>query len=161
MESYYPHSFEAEVVHHNVGSYVYTVVFLAPDLVKDLPFDKYPRLRFEGELNDALFEGAWQPVRGRWYVMLSKTLLKEARLSLGDTARVRFLVTDQDYVEVPPELSLALAENVAAAEVWESLSAGKRRGFAHRVLSAKTAPTKAKRVAEVLKRLLELGSDAS
>ena len=155
MESYYPHSFEAEVVHHNVGSYVYTVVFLEPDLVKALPLAKHPRLRFEGELNDVPFEAAWQPVRGRWFVMLSKTLLKEACVGLGDTVRLRFLVANQDYVEVPPELSLALSENVAAAEVWESLSAGKRRGFAHRVLSAKTAPTKAKRVAEVLAGLLE------
>jgi hypothetical protein len=63
----YPFSFEGEVVHHDVGTYRYTVIFLPADIAGQLPFAEHPRLRVTGEVAEIPFSGAWQPVRGRWY----------------------------------------------------------------------------------------------
>ena len=151
---FYPHQFEGVVEHHFVSTYRYTVVFLPAGLAAELPFDKHPRLRASGEINDVPFSAAWQPVRGRWYMMLSKRLLRDAELSVGDPADVRFRVEDADSVDVPVALADALAANATAGAAWAGLSAGKRRGFAHLVSSAKTAPTQQKRLAEVLQALV-------
>lgn len=151
--SLYPHSFGGRVVLHDLGSYTYTVIFLPPELHSDLPLNEHPRLRVEGEVGEQPFEGAWQPVRGRWYVMLSRQLLRDAGLAVGDEVEVRFAVVDQNAVEVLPALRLALEADERAASAWEGLSVGKRRALAHRVLSAKTAATRGRRVAEVLETL--------
>ncbi len=148
--SWFDHAFETRIVHHDVGTYRYTVVFLDPDLAARLPFDRHPRLRFSGEIGEAPFAGAWQPVRGRWYAMLSKGVLKAAGLSVGDLVEVRFRIEDPDHVEVPDALARALARDAAAGAAFAALSAGKRRGLAHMVLSAKTPETERKRVAEVI-----------
>jgi hypothetical protein len=148
--SFYPHAFEGVVEHHFVGTLRYTVVFLPAELAAALPFDEHPRLRVSGEVNDVPFSAAWQPVRGRWYMMLSKTLLRDAELSVGGRAEVRFRVEDPDSVNVPEALADALAANASAEATWTELSAGKRRGFAHLVSSAKTARTQQKRLEEVL-----------
>jgi hypothetical protein len=149
----YTYSFEAQIVHHNVGTYVYTVVFLPDELRKKLPLKKHPRLRIDAELAEHPFEGAWQPVKGRWYVMLSKQILKDVALKVGDWAEFRFAVMDQDAVNVPGILQDALDENKKAGSAWKELTAGKQRGFAYRVVSAKTAGTREKRLAEVIEAL--------
>ncbi len=150
--SYYPHVFEAEIVPHNVG-YLHTVVFLPPQFFPQLPLDKHPRLRISGEINNYPFEGAWQPVRGRWYLMLSKKLLKQTGLAIGDIAEVRFRVEDQDAVDVPEELSQAIATNDAVQSYWDSISSGKKRGLAYYVSSAKRAATRERRVNDVMAAL--------
>jgi hypothetical protein len=141
------------VVRHDVGTYRYTVVFLPDELARLLPLDRHPRLRISGEVGDLPFSGAWQPVRGRWYLMLSKPLLRDAGLRLGDAAEIRFRVEDQEAVEVPEALRQALAADPLAEAAWRALSAGRRRGLAHRVAAAKTPATAARRLAEVLEAL--------
>ena len=152
----FPFAFQARIQHHDLGTYRYTVVFLDKEAHALLPLDKHPRLRFSGELEDVPFEAAWQPSRGRWYAMLSKRLLKQAGLSVGDTATVRFQVVDQDAVTLPPELERALERNADLRSRWASLSAGKRRGFAHRIASAKREETRVRRLEEVVDALFEL-----
>ena len=147
--SYFTHAFETQIVSHHVGLYDYTVVFLAPDLISELPLKQYPRLRISGEIGNIPIEAAWQPVRGRWFLMLSKQLMRDGGFSIGDTVEVRFLVVDQDAVDVPNELADLLATNASVRVAWDKLSAGKRRALAHRVSSAKTAPTRARRIAEI------------
>lgn len=112
----YPFSFQSEIVHHSLGTMVYTVVFLPDDLAAQLPFDQHPRLRMSGELNGAAISGAWQPVRGRWYLMLGKSALRNACANLGDTVGVRFRIEDQEAVEVPEPLQSALTLREAVAE---------------------------------------------
>ncbi len=155
-DSYYPFEFETEVVTHMVGTYHYTVIFLPRHLHGTLPLKEHPRLRIEAEINGIPAEGAWQPVRGDWYLMLSKRLLKDAELQLGDYAEVRFRVIDQNSVTVPTELKVAIYADSKLASAWEALSAGKKRGYCHRVLSAKREPTKQRRIDEVLVALREL-----
>ncbi|MEM6427604.1 MAG: YdeI/OmpD-associated family protein [Deinococcota bacterium] len=152
--SYYDYTFEGEIVNHDVG-YIYTVIFLPEHLIGELPLDKYPRLRIEGEVAEQPFEGAWQPVRGRWYVMLSKDLLKAAEVMLGDIVEMRFRVVDQNTVDIPAELQQVINFRDNISEVWETLTPGKQRGFAHHISSAKTLPTRQKRLHQVIRALEE------
>jgi len=147
---HFPHSFEAMVEPHDLGTYRYTVVFLADDLVPQLPLIDHPRLRISGEINDHPMNGAWQPSRGRWYLMLSKPLLRATGLEIGLTAEVRFRVEPHDQVEMPDALVRALQASAEAQARFDALTAGKQRALSHRVLSAKTAPTEARRVGEAL-----------
>lgn len=151
--SYFTYAFEAPIVHYSIGRYNYNVVFLPSDLQEALPFAKHPRLRIDAEVGEFPLEGAWQPAKGRWYLMLPRQFMKEGKLSLGDIVEVRFRIADQDAVDVPDALRLALSANEQAATAWEKLTSGRRRGFAHRVASARTVTTRNRRVAEVIEAL--------
>ena len=153
--SAFPHEFEARVVRHDVGTYRYTVVFLPEAMAAALRLAGRPRI--SGEVNDVPFSGAWQPVRGRWYVMLSKELVRDAALKLGDLAPVRFRLEPEDQVEVPEALRLALAADPTLEAAWTALRPGVRRGLAHRVGSAKQSATVARRLEEVLRALRDGG----
>lgn len=147
----YPYQFEGRIVYHDVGSekYAYTVTFLPDELTSGLPLKKYPRLRITGEVQDHQIEASLTPVRGRWYILLSKKFLRAIDASVGDEVEVRFDVADQDAVEVPPALQSALARNKKMCALWDKQTPGKKRGLAYRVASAKTVTTQEKRVAEV------------
>ncbi|MEM7025878.1 MAG: YdeI/OmpD-associated family protein, partial [Pseudomonadota bacterium] len=121
-----------------------------PEMAKDLPLGQHPRLRVSGEIGEISFSGAWQPTRGRWYLMLSKQIMKDGGISLGDWVDVRFRVEDQDSVDVPDLLQRAIDADEVIAAAWQALSPGKRRGLAYRVASAKTSGTRQRRIEEVL-----------
>lgn len=144
--SFFAHEFETTVQHHEVGKYVYTVVFLPPEIAAQLPFDKHSRLRMRGEINDHPIEAAWQPVRGRYYVMLSKPLLKAAELAVGMRATIRFSLVDQNAVELPADIQHIIENNQKFGAHWIGLSAGKQRGFMHWVGEARTTQTRTKRI---------------
>jgi len=133
----------------------YTVVFLPTEIACDLPFGKSKRLRVNAEVNGVSVEGTWMPTRGQWYLMTPKKLMAKLKVDLGDEVTVRFAIADQDAVSVPQALAEALDTHSDLAEVWDSWTPGKRRGWAHRVSSAKTPPTIAKRVDEVLSALAD------
>lgn len=149
--SFYPYEFEAPVEYHNVGSdrYAYTVIFVPGETARDLPLKKHPRLRISGEVSDYPIEASLTPVRGRWYILLSKRILMAVDASVGDLLEVRFKVADQDAVDIPEYLSKALETHPAERALWEAATPGKQRGLAYRVASAKTDPTCQKRVNEV------------
>jgi hypothetical protein len=149
-----PYEFTAPVETYDFETYAYTVVYLPEDLAGALPLDRFPRLRIEAEVSGVPLKAALMSTGGRWYLMLSKALLKHAGLTLGDTAHVAFAVADQDAVDVPSPLAAALDAEPELRAAWEALTPGKRRGLAHRVASAKTAPTIAKRVAGVINGLI-------
>lgn len=158
--AYFTFGFEATVVRHLIGKgerkLAYTVVILPRELRAELPFEEYPRLRVEGEINAHPFNGAWQPTGdGRHYLMVPKQILKEAELSIGDDIEIRFNIADQSEVDIPPALAGLLKRDTELRQKWEQLTPGKQRGFAHRVASAKTAPTIEKRIAEVAHMIRE------
>ncbi|MEM6728619.1 MAG: YdeI/OmpD-associated family protein [Pseudomonadota bacterium] len=150
MEFFYPFEMMGEV-----GRYApmgYTVVWVPKDMAQDAK----SRPRVVGELQGLPFKGALHPTSdGRAYFIFNKTMQKKTGLGEGDPIRVAFRYDDPDAVDIPPLLSEALAEDEGALEVWEGLTAGTQRGFAHRVSSAKTEPTQRKRVIEVLLALEE------
>jgi hypothetical protein len=136
-------------VRHPVGRYQYTVVFLDPAVQATLPFAEHPRLRTEADVGGVPVKGAWQPARGRWYLMLPKAPLKAAGLTIGALVEVAFRVVPQDVVDVPEELAALLASRARLRRPWDALSAGKQRALSHWVGSAKRAETRATRLAQV------------
>ena len=147
----YPYRFEGEIVWHDVGSdkYAYAVVFLPHEIAGSLPLKKYPRLRVVGEIGEQPFEAALNPVRGRWYLLLSKKLMSAIGVGVGDPVEVLFEIGDQNAVSIPDALLTALGENEKVKALWDAASAGKQRGLAHMIASAKTVPTIQKRIAVV------------
>lgn len=158
--SWYRHEFTGRVEVHRIGTLRYRVVFLPADVAAALDVAGGARLRMEGEIADVPIRAAWQPVRGRWYVMLGRAFLKEAGLAVGDEVEVRFNLVAADDVALPEALEGALARDARARRAWEALTAGKRRALAHHVASARTEPTRARRVASVLAMLRD-GTAAS
>ncbi|MEM9789148.1 MAG: YdeI/OmpD-associated family protein [Planctomycetota bacterium] len=160
---YYPHKFETTVKRFGVGKTKvlwYTVVFLPDELRTELPFDQYPRLRVEGEIEEVSITNAFMPTGdGRYYLIVSPKVLKDAGVEAGDTVRVWFRVADQNHVEVPPALQRAIESDRKATKVWRTLTPGKMRMLAQHVMSAKTAKTQAKRTSEALKVLIDHHAD--
>lgn len=160
---YYSHTFETPVERFGVGKTKvlwYTVIFLPDKFQKDLPFDKFPRLRVEGEIEEVPIQNAFIPTGdGRYYLIVSPKVLKEAEVEVGDVVRVRFRVADQNHVEVPPNLQQAIEAEANGLKAWDMLTPGKKRMLAQHVLSAKTPKTQAKRVAEALEALIHHRAD--
>lgn len=146
---YFEHVFETRIARHAVGTYHYTVVYLDPSLHAVLPLDRHARLRIEADVSGLPVKGAWQPARGRWYLMLPKDGLKAADLRIGSSVEVSFRVLPQDDVDIPDELAALLSAKSRVRKAWERLSPGKQRGLAHMVASAKRAETRAARVEKV------------
>ncbi|MEO1792878.1 MAG: YdeI/OmpD-associated family protein [Cyanobacteria bacterium J06629_19] len=150
----FPYIFDSPIVSHDWGKFSYSVVFVPEDMQAELSFDQFPRLRVEAEVGNTPFSGAFQPVKDRYYLLLSKRFLKSAGLALGDWVTVRLRIADQDAVDVPPALQLALDEDGHAKALWEKLTPGKRRGLAYQVASAKTTPTQTRRAAKIIEKIL-------
>jgi hypothetical protein len=91
---YSTHRFETTIAPHAAGRYHYTVVYLDPVLVRELPFPTGSRLRVEADVSGAGFRGAWQPAQGRWFLMLPKAPLRKAGLRVGDAVEVAFRIVD-------------------------------------------------------------------
>ncbi len=151
---YYTHHFEGEIDLHSVGKkrqITYKVLFMPPHFEQELPFDQYPRLRIEGEIAEVPVRGAWMPVGdGRRYFIVSPEIKKQMGYDVGDRVEMSFRIDDQDFVDVPPELQSVLDANPKALRHWNEFTPGKKRMFTFHVLSAKTEPTQAKRIAEAI-----------
>jgi hypothetical protein len=147
--SYFTHHFETAVALHPVGTYNYTVVYLPPDIAATLPFSQAPRLRTEADVAGVPVKGAWQPSGGRWYLMLPKAPLRRAGLRIGSVVEVAFRLSPQDEVDLPAELAELLASQRLVSEAWQKLTAGKQRGLAYMVSSAKKPETRAAHLAQV------------
>ncbi|MEM6820441.1 MAG: YdeI/OmpD-associated family protein [Verrucomicrobiota bacterium] len=136
----------------------YTVVFIPKAIEKQLPLSEHPRLRILGCIDSEDFDGACQPDGGRWYLLLSRSFLKQIGKQLGDVVDVGFQIGDQDSISMPEELADVLNDHPRQKSVWDALTPGKQRGFCHRINSAKRAETREKRVFEVLDELSDLAS---
>jgi hypothetical protein len=147
--AYFEHCFDSVIALHPVGRYHYTVVYLPAEIAARLPFESSPRLRIEADVSGVAVKGAWQPSGGRWYLMLPRAPLKQAGLGVGAPVEVSFRLLPQDAVELPPELAAMLASDAAARAGWAALSAGKQRGLAYQVASAKRPDTRAARLRQV------------
>ncbi|QJR37648.1 YdeI/OmpD-associated family protein [Gemmatimonas groenlandica] len=152
--SYFTHRFETRIARHAVGTYHYTVVYLDASLHSALPLEQHARLRIEADVSGVPVKGAWQPARGRWYLMLPKAPMKAAGLKIGSPVEVAFRVLPQDDVDIPDELAALLATKARVRKAWAALSPGKQRGIAHLVSSAKRPETKAARIQSIEAGLL-------
>lgn len=151
--SWFDHAFEAPIERHGVGrerQIWYNVLFLPDELAAELPFDRHPQLRIEGEIADIAVANAFIPAGdGRYYVIVSPQVMTDAALRLGEMVEMRFRVADQAAVDTPKELQSAIESDANTLAAWTALTVGRRRGLAHHVASAKTASTRQRRVAAV------------
>ena len=153
----YDFDYSAKLKRHQFGRVAYVVAYLPVKLIRNLPLDKHPRLRIDGEINGVRFNNALHPASGKWYLLVPKRIQKKCRIKLGSEVFVQFNIADQNAVDVPHELVSALNVNDKANAVWAGLTAGKRRGLAYRVGSAKRIETRENRVDEVISQLIKLG----
>ena len=153
---YYEHGFEgtlSQIVYPD--KYRYFVVRLPSEVANDMPFDRGPRVRVRGEINDLPLAGAFLPDGDATpYIILSGDLVRELGIALGDPVELRFDVEADDAVDMPSELSAALTEVDGAREAFDALSPGRQRGHAHQVRSAKQEATRRKRARKIANELL-------
>lgn len=150
----FTHEFEAPLTTHGVGKsrvIWYHVLFMPAYLAKTLPLGMHPRLRVRGEIVDIPVSGAWMPTGdGGHYFIVSPKVRKGTGARLGDMLDMRFVIDDQDRVDVPAALEDALNARPEIRAIWERTTPGKRRGLAHRVAQAKTSATVLRRIQEVI-----------
>src|SRR3954465_10731044 len=90
---------------------------------------------------------------GRTYLGLTKAVLAEAGLALGDAVAVELERDDAPReVELPPELEAALADPQVRA-AFDALAFTHRREYAQWVAEAKRPETRERRVAKTSRRL--------
>ncbi|MEM9809620.1 MAG: YdeI/OmpD-associated family protein [Pseudomonadota bacterium] len=159
----FPYVFEAPIEKFGVGKKKviwYNVLIVPQDICAELPLSEYPRLRVEGEIADIPIANAFMPTGdGRHYVIVAPHVLKDSGANIGDVVEMRFQIADQNHVEVPTALARAIDASPATKLKWQSLTPGKKRMLAQHVFSAKTAPTKAKRIDEAICALLNHEAD--
>jgi Bacteriocin-protection, YdeI or OmpD-Associated/Domain of unknown function (DUF1905) len=157
----FTHEFEAPLATHGVGKsrvIWYQVLFMPRALAETLPMNAHPRLRVRGEIINIPVAGAWMPTGdGRHYFIVSPAVRKGTGARLGDMLDMRFVIDEQDRVDMPPALSEALAAQPAMHSAWMKLTPGQRRGHAHQVAQAKTEATRQRRIQTVLDTLSARG----
>jgi uncharacterized protein YdeI (YjbR/CyaY-like superfamily) len=79
-------------------------------------------------------------------------LLNRLGILPGEVLDVRLRPAPDDQVDTPEDVALALRQADLTA-VWDGLTAGKRRGLLYQIGTAKTAPTRAKRIDALIKSL--------
>jgi hypothetical protein len=159
----YPYVFEGTIAKFGVGKdrkVWYNVVFLPEEIRVLLPVDGRRPLRVEGEIADIPIANAFIPTGdGRYYVIVAPNILKDGNVRLGDDVQMRFRIADQNKVDLPDALRLAIERDRQSKRYWETLTPGKKRMLAQHVKTAKTSVTLEKRVAEAIEALLLFGAD--
>ena len=116
------------------------------------------RVRVIATIGGVEAERALMPMGdGRHAVMVSKALMREARIVVGDEVRVSLVLDDPDRVTIPEELLAAMDIDDEFRAVFERQTAGMKRGMCHWVASAKSPNVRAQRAAEVMRRLTTPG----
>jgi Bacteriocin-protection, YdeI or OmpD-Associated/Domain of unknown function (DUF1905) len=156
--SFFTHDFEGVINRFGVGKsrvIWYKVLFLPPDVALSLPFADYPRLRVRGEIADVPVAGAFMPTGdGRRYFIVSPHVCKGADVDLGSSVDMRFMIDDQDRVEIPEILAKALALDKDLMERWQRLTPGRRRGLTHAIHAARSQTARQKRLLQLIETVM-------
>jgi len=137
-----------------VGRFGWSYVEFPHD-VKEI-FGKRGEVRVKCRFNGVPADRALMPTRSGFHILsLSGALRKAAGLKkIGDPVRVElWLDPEPDHIHVPMDLSETLDFMPELKQAWEKVTPGLRRSMCLWIDSGKTAPTREKRIAEVLRRL--------
>ncbi len=143
-------TFEGRIETLDWGRATYTILRLPPGAAAALAGAR----RVEGEFADHPVNLGLSRAPGVDGVFLwaGQTLMDRIGLAPGETFEVRLRPAPDDMVDTPPDVAVALsAAGVTAA--WETLTPGKRRGLLYKIDTARTAPTRAKRIAALVTEL--------
>ena len=110
--------------------------------------------RVKGKLDNYAIKGvALMPMGGGEFIMpINATMRKAIGKRGGDKLNVQ-LTEDKKLPELSADLLECLADEPAAKEFFDSLPHSHRLYFSRWIESAKTAPTKAKRIAQAVSAL--------
>jgi Bacteriocin-protection, YdeI or OmpD-Associated/Domain of unknown function (DUF1905) len=145
-------SFEGRVETVFWGRAAYTVLPVPDEVAQTLIAQGAKRV--EGEINEHPVNLALTraPVVDGVFLWAGKSLLKRIGLSPGELAEVRLRPAPDDAVELAADIRAALLTSQMLA-VWDQLTPGKQRGLLYQIDTAKTAPTRAKRIAKLVSSL--------
>jgi hypothetical protein len=141
--------FEGRIEPLEWGRATYTILRLPPAVADTLAAGKARRV--EGEINDHPVNLALSraPVVDGVFLWTGWTLLDRLSVEPGEPLEIRLRPADPDEVDTPDDLATALRAAGATA-AWEALTPGRRRGLIHQVETARTAATRAKRIAALV-----------
>lgn len=140
-------TFEGRVEALVWGRATYTILRLPPDVAAALA----PTRRVEGEIADHPVNLALTraPVVEGVFLWAGASLLDRIGIAPGEPVEVRLRPAPDDRVDLDPDVEAALRA-AGALEMWEALTPGKRRGLLYSISTAKTAPTRAKRIGRMI-----------
>lgn len=125
-----------------------------PHDVKEL-FGKRGEVRVKCLFNGIAIDRALMPAKSGYHILvLGGDLRKQAGIRKpGDPVRVElWLDPEPDRIDIPEELAETLDFIPDMKAAWDKLKPGMQRSMCYWVRSGKTLPTRAKRVAELLRR---------
>lgn len=145
-------AFQATVEAVDWGRATYTLLRLPEDAESALLARGAKRV--EGEINAHPVNLALSraPVVEGVFLWAGASLLDRVGIVPGEVLEVRLRPAPDDRVDTPEDVTLALRQADLTA-VWEGLTAGKRRGLLYQIGTAKTAPTRAKRIDALIRSL--------
>ena len=144
MRSSGPKPFTAKLVRpEGSGTWTYLTVPLDVEEV----FGERGRVAVRGTIDGQPFRGSLMPHGdGRHFVVVNKSLRTAIGKEAGDTVRVQLEIDDQPRVlDLPTELSAALAAHEAALAEFDQLSYSHRKEFVDWIEGAKKPETRDRR----------------
>ena len=111
-----------------------------PFLVKNLKRVKV-KACFEGK--ELWFHGAIQKRNDKFYMMFGKRYQKKLGIFPNDYFKLQFFEDDSKYgVELPEEFEAVMLSDYEAFEIFESFTAGKKRGLIYAIARYKNSQTR-------------------
>jgi hypothetical protein len=143
-------TFEGRVEPLTWGRATYTILRLPNPVVTALGKCR----RVEGEIADHPVNLALSraPVVDGVFLWAGSSLLDRIGVAPGEPVEVRLRPAADDRVDLDPDIEAALRSGGVLA-TWESLTPGKRRGLLYQIATAKTDPTRQKRIAKLVDSL--------
>jgi hypothetical protein len=140
-------TFEGMVETVDWGRATYTILRLPQTVAEALAGTR----RVEGEIADHPVNLAITraPVVDGPFLWTGQSLLDRVGMAPGERIEIRLRPAPDDRVDTPPDVVAALAAAGLTAR-WEALTPGKRRGLLYKIDTAKTAPTRSKRIAALI-----------
>jgi Bacteriocin-protection, YdeI or OmpD-Associated/Domain of unknown function (DUF1905) len=143
-------TFEGRVEPLIWGRATYTILRLPDAVVTQLGKTR----RVEGEIADHPVNLALSraPVIESVFLWAGSSLLERIGIEPGEPVEVRLRPAPDDRVDLDPDIAAALVAG-GVLTTWESLTPGKRRGLLYQIATAKTEPTRQKRIARLVEDL--------
>jgi Bacteriocin-protection, YdeI or OmpD-Associated len=140
-------TFEGRIEPLTWGRATYTILRLPDAAFRDLGHCR----RVEGEIADHPVNLALSraPVVEGAFLWTGASLLDRIGIQRGEPVEVRLRPAPDDRVDLDPDVEAALRVGGVLA-AWEALTPGKRRGLLYRIATAKTDPTRRKRIERLI-----------
>jgi hypothetical protein len=145
-------TFEGTVRPVTWGRATYTVLPLPDDVAAAL--ERAGARRVEGEIAEYPVNLALSraPVLDGVFLWAGKSLLDRIGIEPGQTVEIRLRPAPDAVVDTPDDIAAALRGGGVLAR-WEALTPGRRRGLLYRIDTARTAATRARRIAALVTEL--------